>query len=214
MKTSLLCRLLLPITFAAGLTGCFGPFVAGASVGAAGTAVVYDRRSIDTIKQDQTVAYNIENKLYADDTPTKEAHIGAYAYNGVVLLAGQAPDQAAKKYATQIAQKTENVRRVYNEVVIGPNSDTSTRANDSWITTKIKTELLAQKHLKSGQFKVITESGVVFIVGKASHEQADMAATIASRVSGVTRVVKIIEYMKTTVTPPKEAPLPGDDTTN
>lgn len=184
------------------LSGCIAPLVMGASVGAAGTAVVYDRRSLDTIKMDQTIDYNIENALYADDAPTKAGHIGAFAYDHTVLLVGQAPDATAQQFAETTAKKTDHVTRVYNEITVGPNTSATTRATDSWITTKVKAALLAEKNLKSGQFKIATEDSVVFILGKASNVQARLAASIASKITGVTRVVKIITPL------PASAPAP------
>ena len=87
-----------------------------------------------------------------------------------------------------------DVTKVYNEIAVkGPTSSLS-RASDSWITTKIKTQMLATKGLQSGSIKVVTENGAVYLMGMVSREQADTSVNIARQVTGVQKVVKIFQY--------------------
>jgi osmotically-inducible protein OsmY len=181
------------------LQGCV-PVVAGAAVGAAGGAVLYDRRPVKIMMQDDTMAYTIEKKLFANEKVRTQCHIVVTAYNGVVLLVGQAATKELKDQVTAIAKTVPKVKRIYNEVVIGTPTAYLIRTNDSWITTKVKTKLLTAKHLRSGQFKILTENGVVYMMGMVSRSQAQSAVNIVRHVDGVQKVVKVFEYTRVTET--------------
>ena len=84
--------------------------------------------------------------------------------------------------------------RVYNEITVGPATTRWQRTKDAWITTKVKSELLAKPGLHSTEIKVVTENGVVYMMGKLSHRQADMATDVERKVDGVRTVVKVFEY--------------------
>lgn len=175
------------------LQGCI--FVAGAAAGAAGIAVVYDHRKLEQITQDQKISKDIYDK-YRDDlqlaSPT--THIDITTFNQVVLLTGQTVTPNLVKKADALARNTPNVKKVYNEITVKGPSSSLTRASDTWVTTKIKTQMLATKGLKSGSIKVVTENGSVYLMGIVTHQQADIAVDIARQISGVQRVVKIFRY--------------------
>lgn len=185
-------KIVLVSCIACSLSGCIA--VGGAAIGAAGTAVVYDRQNINATINDQNIGYNILQNLKKDSDLNAQAHIVVTCYRGTVLLAGQTPTQELKDRAANIAQQAKGVKRLYNEITIEAPSSLLTRTSDSWITTKIKTEFLAAKKLKSGQFKVVTENGTVFLMGIVSRSQANQAVNIARKVQGVEKVVKIFEY--------------------
>lgn len=185
-------KLLIIIPLALSLQSCF--FVAGAAAGAAAIAVVYDHRKIEKIMQDQTVEEDVQTKFKADEELREGNHIDVTAFNQVVLLTGQTITPALRQRAEDLAKSVPNVTKVYNEITIKGPTSTLTRASDSWITAKIKTEMLAEKDLKSSTIKVITENGTVYLMGMVNREQADMAVEIARRVSGVQKVVKVFQY--------------------
>jgi len=173
------------------LPGCF--FVAGAAAGAAAVAVVYDHRKLEKILMDNTISHAAADKINADPN-FKESHIEIACFNQIVLLIGQTPTPELRQEAEDIVRAVPNVTRVYNQITVKAATSSITRASDSWITTKIKTQLLATKGMESGTIKVVTENGTVYLMGIVTKEQADIAATIASQVDGVQRVMKIFQY--------------------
>lgn len=177
------------------LQGCVS-VVAGAAVGAVGGTVLYDRRPVKIIMQDDTIAYMIEKKLFADENIRTQCHVVETAYNGVVLLVGQASTQKLKDQITAIAKTVPKVKRIYNEIVIGTPTGYLIRTNDSWITAKVKAKLLTAKHLHSGQFKILTENSVVYMMGLVSRSQAQSAVDIVRHIDGVRKVVKVFEYKR------------------
>jgi len=188
-------KILLLLAIMVVLPGCV-PVVAGATVGAAGGSVLYDRRPMKVIIQDDNIAYAIEKQLFHVDEIRTQCHVGITSYGGVVLLVGQAPTQALKDQITAVAKTAPGIKRLYNQMTIEAPTSYLTRTSDSWITTKVKTKLLMADHLKSGQFKVLTENGTVFMMGVVSRSQAQVAVDIARRVGGVQKVVKVFEYRR------------------
>ena len=175
------------------LQGCF--FVAGAAAGAAGVAVVYDHRKLEKIMLDQHITNAINDKIKAAAELADSGHIEVTCFNQVVLLTGETTSAALRQQAEAIAHSVPDVNRIYNQITVKGPVSSLTRASDSWITTKIKTQMLATKGLQSGTIKVITENGSVYLMGIVSHDQADMSVDIARQVSGVQKVVKIFKYM-------------------
>lgn len=175
------------------LQGCI--FVAGAAAGAAAIAVVYDHRTISNNVQDTRIATKVADKLHKVPT-LQDSHVDVSVFNHVVLLTGQTPNPASKQIAEEVAKTVPDVGRVYNQLTIEGPTSSLTRTSDSWITTKIKTQMLATDDLKSSSIKVITENGVVYLMGIVNHQQADIAVDIARQVSGVQKVVKIFQYKK------------------
>jgi osmotically-inducible protein OsmY len=173
------------------LQGCF--FVAGAAAGAAGIAVIYDHRKLESIAEDQRIVNAIVNRI--SRTPElSESHIAVTCFNRIVLLTGQTPTAQLRQKADDIAHSVPNTARIINQLTVQGPTSSLTRTSDTWITTKIKTEMLATKDLKSGTIKVITENGTVYLLGVVTREQAEMAVDIARQVSGVQKVVKIFQY--------------------
>lgn len=169
-------------------------FVAGAAAGAAAVAVVYDHRSIEKIAQDTKIASRAAEKIRAVPDLRDNTHISVTCFNQVVLLTGEATTPEYRQQAEELVKADPRIKRIYNQITIkGPTSSLS-RASDSWITAKIKTQMLATKGLKSGTIKVVTENGTVYLMGIVSHYQADITVNIARQVSGVQKVVKIFQY--------------------
>lgn len=173
------------------LSGCFVPFVAGAAIGG---AIVYDRRDFQTMVDDQEIFQQANNKLKADTEINNDAHIVVTSFNRSVLIVGQAPTEALRTKAQQLVASVPNIKRIYNEVTISGPTSPAVRSSDAWITTKVKSQMLVEPRLRSGQIKVITENSVVYLMGIVQRSQADIAVDIARQVSGVQRVVKIFEY--------------------
>lgn len=182
---------ILVIVTAVSLQGCF--FVAGAAAGAATVVVVYDHRQLKHILMDNQITHDATDKINADPN-FKGSHIEVACFNRVVLLTGQTPTGELREEAEAVVHNVPNVTRIYNQIIIQTPTSNIVRASDSWITAKIKSQLLATKGMKSGTVKVVTEKGIVYLMGMVSKDQAETAATIASQVDGVQRVMKIFQY--------------------
>ena len=124
-----------------------------------------------------------------------EAHLNIVSFNGFVLLAGQVPSEALKTLTTDVVRKIEGVRRIYNELEIGPPTSLGTRSHDTWITTKVKSKLLASSYTPGTRVKVVTENSVVYLMGLLTEEEADRVSLEAGEVSSAKRVVQLFELI-------------------
>lgn len=185
-------RLLIILILVASLQGCI--FVAGAAAGAAGIAVVYDHRKLENIVQDEKTANKIADLIFANQVLYNAVHVNVTCFNNVVLLTGETTTTAQRQQVENIARSVTSDARIYNEIAIQGPTSSLTRTSDTWITTKIKSQMLATQDLKSGTIKVVTENGSVYLMGSVSRDQADIAVDIARQVSGVQRVIKIFQY--------------------
>ncbi len=176
------------------LNGCAGLLVGGA---ATGITVVHDRRTAGTVIDDQTIELKLQDALNQQLPPGN--HISVTSYNGAVLLTGQVISAPARQQAEEIARRIDPpVREVYNELVIGPTLPLSVQGNDALLTTKVKTSLFQINNLPDfdpSRVKVVTENGVIYLLGLVRPVEADAAAAIASQVAGVRQVVTIFEYI-------------------
>ena len=175
------------------LAGCVPMLV----VGAAGSAamVVTDRRSAGAQLDDETIEIKVSTQ--ANSEYGNRIHLNVTSYNGIVLLTGEAPDQGASASVGNIAKNTEKVRGVNNELVIGLLADFSSRSNDTYITSKVKSRMIEANRFPPNAVKVVTERGVVYLMGIVSKEEGAAAGEIAATTAGVARVVKFFQYPTT-----------------
>lgn len=174
------------------LTGCVpAALVAGAAVGG---VVVYDRRSLRESFVDREITRRSLYALRNTKALAGKSHLSVAADNRVVLLTGQAQTPELKALAKQVVSSVPNIKKIYNEIQVSGNNSFMDRTNDSWITTKVKTAMLREKGLKSSDIKVVTESGVVYLMGTVTRSQVDLATRVVRRVGGVKMVVKIFQY--------------------
>lgn len=181
------------ISLACSLQGCI--FVVGAAAGAAAIAVVYDHRTIESNLHDNNLANKIIDRINKIPVLKNDSHIEVTVFNEVVLLTGETPSVQGREEAGQIAKIVAGEHaRIYNQITIQGPTSSLTRTSDSWITTKVKSQMLANEDLKSGSIKVVTENGTVYLMGIVKRQQAEIAVDIARQVSGVQRVVKVFQY--------------------
>jgi osmotically-inducible protein OsmY len=142
---------------------------------------------------------NIETKAMVNVRGSNDAfdnaHLVIVSYNGYVLIAGQVPTQALKDQATRVVKEVRGVRRIYNELEIAAPSSGMTRTSDTWITSKVKSFMLASSDIQGNRVKVVTENGVVYLMGLATRDEAERIAAEAADTSGVQRVVKLFELL-------------------
>lgn len=172
------------------VAGCVPVMIAGAAGGAA--MVATDRRTAGAQVDDEAIELKIvtrANELYGD-----RIHLNVTSFNGVVLLTGEAPDQGAWASLGNLAKGTEKVRVVHNELVVAPPSELGSRSNDAFITSKVKARMLEAAKFPPNAVKVVTERGVVYLMGIVSRAEGQAAGEVAATTEGVQRVVKVFEY--------------------
>lgn len=172
------------------LSGCIVAVVAGAAAG----LVVYDKRSVSTIEKDTRIFHVIHSQIVSDPR-FKQSRIEVISFNQVVLLLGQTPSATLRVMAEKIAQKTPTVRRVYNQISIAHKASIATQTKDSLITSQVRTYMLSRKGLESGSFRIVTEQGVVYLMGIVTEEQATIATHVAREIKGVKRVVRVFSII-------------------
>ena len=148
--------------------------------------------TIDDQLIETKVAVNV-NK--ADTAIESDGRIVATSYNGVVLLAGQVPRGDLIARAGEAAKQVQRVKVVHNELTAGPRLSLLARNQDGLITANLKTRLLTDGTIPGSRIKVVTEAGVVYLMGLVTHQEADLAVKQAQQIGGVQRIVKLFEYL-------------------
>jgi len=173
------------------LGACAPLLVGGAIVGS--SMVVTDRRTSGTQLEDQSIELKAVKRV--GDLLGERGHVNVTSYNRLVLVTGEVPSEADKANVDQTIARIENVRSVVNELVITTPSSIGTRSNDTLITSKVKASIVDAKDVQVGAFKVVTERGVVYLMGRVTEREANRAAEISRGVSGVMKVVKVFDVV-------------------
>ena len=194
MLTSPLKKLVLVLGSAMLLQGCVAAAIGGAAVAGA-TKVATDPRSMGTQLDDETLESRVNSAIKKDQQVKSEARISVTAYSGRILLTGQVPNENLREVASSLAKGVQNVNDVYNEVRVGPKVDFAQISKDSWITSQIKSKMLVDSKVKTSDVKVVTENNEVFLMGNVTQDQGNAAAEIARNVAGVTKVIKVFNYL-------------------
>lgn len=182
--------IVLTVLFAQ-ISGC----VSVVAVGAAGTAAVSasDRRTVGTQIDDKTIEARVNSAINKISGIDDNAAISIHAYNGQVLLTGQANQQSLIKSAGIAAAKVAEVTKVHNQIRLGAPIDATSTMNDIWLSTKIRTLMTADEKVPLLKLDLIVEDSEVFIMGKLTKQEATAAVEVARNVSGVTKVVRVME---------------------
>ena len=171
------------------LHGCVAAVVGGAAAG--GYLVGEDRRPANVMTDDQQIEFRVSNRI-AEKYPG--AHVSSTSYNRLVLLTGEAPTADAKADIDKMTREVANVRGTYNEVTVGPPKPLSSRTNDSYLTSVVKTRFLDAQRFNPVHIKVTTENATVYLMGIVKRAEGDAATEVARTTSGVKRVVRVFEY--------------------
>lgn len=180
---------LLALTVPA-LQGCF-PVVAGGI--AAGVLAIDDRRTLATQAEDKTIFAKAETRI--SERLGNKANVNITSFNRRVLLTGEVPDEQTRVEAERIVGGVENVAIVVNELQVAGISSLTARTNDAIITSKVKGNFVDDRDIQANAFKVVTEAGVVYLMGLVTRAEGDRAAAVAARTSGVKQVVKVFDYV-------------------
>lgn len=181
-------KIVLFLLLSSFLTSCVAVFVAGAA-----GMVVYDRRSMVMLESDARIFYKINTAITANPR-FRDSHIVVSSFNQIVLLVGEASSEELRLLAEKIAHTVPNVQRVYNEIAVQPAVPFAQLSQDSWITGQVRGLMLTKKGLESGSMRVVTENSIVYLMGIATQEQANLAVNVARQVRGVNKVVKVFRY--------------------
>lgn len=175
------------------LQGCAPVVVVGGAAGVA--SVAHDRRTAGAILDDQSIELKAGAALVSDTGLKNQAHINVTSMNGIVLLTGEAATPEARDEVLRKVREINGVRRTVNEMRIAEPSPMGSRARDSLITSAVKSRFLVTKDFDSTRITIVTEAGVVYLMGLVTHDEGDLAANLAATIDGVERVVKVYEYI-------------------
>ena len=182
---SVLCGAML-----ASLSGCVA-LVAGGAI--SGTLAASDRRTFGAQTEDRAI--EVKGAVKVNNVGGDAAHVNINSFNRRALLTGEVRDEAMKAAVEREIRGIEGVVEVINELEIAGPSSLTSRSNDALITTKVKASLVDAKDISANSYQVTTERGVVYLQGRVTQREGQIGADIARGVSGVTKVVKVFEYI-------------------
>jgi len=154
-----------------------------------------DKRSPGTYLDDQRLEVIVGVNIRKADPALRQSNIDITSFNGVILITGQTRSDSLKSLATDTTSKLNQVKKIHNELQIKENLSFASRTNDTWLVSKVKIALLADKNVKTSKIKTIIEDGVVYFMGYVTAAEADRIANIASNIRGIKEVVKVFEYI-------------------
>lgn len=171
------------------LQGCFT--LAAGGIGAA-ALMVDDRRSTGVYVEDENVEWKARGRII---DRFKDAHVNITSYNLIVLVTGETPSEQIKQEIGDAIRSIPSVKNVVNELVVGGNTALTARASDTFTTTNVKTRFINNGKFSINHVKVVTEAGTAFLMGIVTREEGDAASELARTTAGVSRVVKVFEYI-------------------
>ncbi|MBL8333409.1 MAG: BON domain-containing protein [Rubrivivax sp.] len=189
-------RALLVLTLAAALggpvllSGCAPLLLGGAVVG--GSMMYVDRRTAGTQVEDQSIEFK---SLGEARRVAPEGHVNVTSYNRMVLITGEVPREADRQAVEQAIGRVDNVRSVVNDLVVAEAANIGSRTNDSVISGKVKASFVDAKDLMAQAAKVVTERGVVYLMGRVTEREAARFTEVARAVPGVQKVVRVFEVI-------------------
>lgn len=185
---------LTALTMALVLSGCVTALVAGAVI--ATVDVIHDRRTVGEYIDDSAIEIKARNILVSSQEIRQAAHVKPDSWNGILLVTGEIDQENVKQELIGRFRAIQGVRQVVDETTITGKTALATRANDAWISSKVKSRLLLKTGLDANRVKVITTRGSVYLMGIVTREEGAKATELARTVRGVNRVVKVFEYQE------------------
>jgi osmotically-inducible protein OsmY len=183
--------LTLAAVAAATLGGCAAVAIGGAAMGTA--MVVTDRRTAGVQLEDQSI--ELKSLTRIREAIADRGHVNTTSFNRMVLITGEVASEADRTAVEQAIARIENVRSTVNDLAVAPPSSLAQRSNDTILTSKVKATYVDAKDLQSGAFKVVTERGTVYLLGRVTEREASRAAELARTISGVQKVVRVFEIL-------------------
>ena len=186
---SLVLTSLAAATLAVALSGCAPLIIGGAAVGA---IVTLDRRTPGAQLDDEAIELRGASRLRE---ALGAAHVNINSFNRQVLLTGEVPNEAAKQTAEQVISRVDNVKGIVNELAVVSSTTLAQRSSDTLVTAKVRASLVDARDLYVTAFKVVTERGTVYLMGRVTQREADRATQMVRTIPGVQRVVRIFETL-------------------
>jgi osmotically-inducible protein OsmY len=154
------------------------------------------QRSAGTVLDDESIETRVTVNMRSSEPAFRDASFSVNSHNGVVLLVGQVPNERLKQLATDITADTSSrIRRIHNELEIGAPRGVLTRSGDTWLATKVRTQLVANSDITSSRIRVIANNGRVFLMGIVDRDEGEQTARLVRNVGGVEQVVTVFEYL-------------------
>jgi osmotically-inducible protein OsmY len=172
------------------LSGCF-PLIAGGMV--SGVMVASDRRTSGTVLEDNAIDFKASSHI--TQNLGERGHVNVTSYNRQVLITGEVPSAQDRQLVEKIVYEVENVRKVVNELAISGNSTLTQRSSDVLVSSRVKANLFDAKDLFANAFKVVTERGTTYIMGRVTQREANRATEVITATSGVQRLVRVLEII-------------------
>ena len=182
--------LLVTASLGGALSACAPLMVGGAVMG---SLMATDRRTSGAQVEDQGIELRAVSRIR--ENLGDRVHVNITSYNRQVLLTGEVPNAQDKQLVEQVVARVENVRAVVNELAVLGSSTLTQRSSDTLVTGKVKAGLLDAKDLFANAFKVVTERGTTYLMGRVTQREADRATDIARRTGGVQKVVRVLEII-------------------
>ncbi len=172
------------------LSGCFGVAMVGTG---AGVLMATDRRPAETYVTDEAIEVRANDRI--KDQFGDRVHVSVTSYDRSVLLVGEVPDAATRSAVEKVVSGVPNVKSISNELMIAGANSLSGESNDAYITTKVKARFVDANQFSANHVKVVTEAGVVYLLGIVTKREADEAVQIARTTAGVMKVVRVFEII-------------------
>ncbi|MFM9436828.1 osmotically-inducible protein OsmY [Janthinobacterium sp. CG_23.3] len=185
LAAALLCGAMLTT-----LSGCVEMIIGGAVMS---TVAASDRRTLGAQTEDKAIA--VKGEVRIPKIVGEDGHVNIASFNRRVLLTGEVPSEASKAAVEREVRAIDGVRNIANELQVGPASTYTSRSSDTLITTKVKASLVDMKTISANSFKVVTERGTVYMMGRVTQREGGIGGDIARGVSGVQQVVKMFDYI-------------------
>ena len=172
------------------LTACFPPVMGGAVVGG---MVATDRRTSGTVLEDQGI--ELRAKARINENVGERVHVNVLSYNRQVLLTGEVPTAQDKQLVEKIVARVDNVTNIVNDLAVMGNASLAQRSSDTLVTGRVKAALIDSQDLHANAFKIITERGATYMMGRVTQREAKRGTEVVSAVPGVQRVVRLLEII-------------------
>ena len=177
------------------LSGCAAAVIGAGAAAGTTAAVAHDRRTTGTFIEDQNIELKAVKSFYSDKEINDSSHLNVTSYNLVVLITGETPSEDIRNRIVNIVREIPKVTHVYDELTIAAPSSWTSRTSDSLITSKVKTKLLTLDNFDGTRVKVVTDKGVVYLMGLLTRAESDVATKVAQETGGVQKVVKLFQYV-------------------
>ena len=183
-------KLLLATACVASLSACFPVILGGALMGG---LVAVDRRTAGTQLEDEGIELRASSRVR--DNLGDRGHINITSYNRQVLLTGEVPSAQDKQLVEQVVSQVANVRVIVNDLAVMGNTTLTQRTSDTLTTGRVKAGLVDEKELYASAFKVVTERGTTYLMGRVTQRESELATEVVRGTSGVQKVVRLLEII-------------------